>query len=295
MAALDAVVEAAADAAGIALDAAGARAVGGGCINAAWRVPGPDGPVFLKTNRASGREMFDAEAAGLRSLREAQALRVPEVLAAGLAADTAWLMLEWVEPGRADRRTELALGRGLAAQHRVGADAFGWERDNWIGATPQENAPSADWPAFFAIHRLGFQVDLLETAGSAGSLIGPARRLIEQVPALLAGHAPAPALLHGDLWGGNWAADASGAPWLFDPAVYFGDREADLAMTRLFGGFGPDFYAAYEEAWPLPEGDGLRADLYNLYHVLNHVNLFGTGYLAQASRLVERLLAAAGG
>ena len=292
---LDAIVGAAADAAGIALDATGARAVGGGCINVAWRVPGPDGAVFLKANRASDRAMFEAEAAGLRSLREAHALRVPEVLAVGLDAGSAWLLLEWIEPGRADRRTEVALGRGLAAQHRVSADAFGWVRDNWIGATPQENAQGADWPAFFAIHRLGFQVDLLETTGSAGRLIGPARRLIESVPALLAGHAPVPALLHGDLWGGNWAADASGAPWLFDPAVYFGDREADLAMTRLFGGFGPDFYAAYEEAWPLPAGAGLRADLYNLYHVLNHVNLFGAGYLAQAARLIERLLAAGRG
>jgi fructosamine-3-kinase len=273
------------------LEADAAQSVSGGCINAAWRIPSPAGTVFLKTNRADAVDLFEAEADGLEALRAAGGVRVPGVLGVGSAADAAWLLLEWIEPGRPGPATEAALGRGLAVQHRTGGERYGWRRDNWIGATPQENAATADWADFFAVHRLGFQVDLLETAGSAGRLIAPARRLIEGVPALLAGHEARPSLLHGDLWGGNWMTASDGVPVLIDPAVYLGDREADLAMTRLFGGFGADFYAAYETDWPLPDGAGLRRDLYNLYHVLNHVNLFGAGYLGQAERLVRRLLA----
>jgi len=289
------VVAAAARATGIALEPGRARPVGGGCINAAWRLESADGPVFLKTNSARRQDMFEAEADGLAALAQAGGVRAPAVIGTGVAGADAWLMLEWIEPGRATAATEEALGRGLALQHRARGQAFGWHRDNWIGATPQENSATGDWADFFAQHRLVPQLDLLEIGGLAGGLIANGRRLVEAVPELLAGHAPAASLLHGDLWSGNWTTDAAGDPWLYDPAVYYGDREADLAMTRLFGGFGQRFYAAYEDAWPLPTGAGLRADLYNLYHVLNHVNLFGSGYLAQARRLVERLLSEVGG
>jgi protein-ribulosamine 3-kinase len=284
------VVAAASRATGLALDPARVRPVGGGCINAAWRLETGDGPVFLKTNAARRQDMFEAEADGLAALGRADGVRVPRVLGTGVAGADAWLMLEWIEPGRATAATEEALGRGLANQHRAEGQAFGWHRDNWIGATPQENSLTGNWADFFAQHRLVPQLDLIETGGLAGGLIAQGRRLVEGVPALLSGHAPAASLLHGDLWGGNWTTDDAGVPWLFDPAVYHGDREADLAMTRLFGGFGRAFYAAYEDAWPLPPGAGLRADLYNLYHVLNHVNLFGSGYLSQARSLIERLL-----
>lgn len=288
------VLRAAAIETGLELDGADARPVGGGCISAAWELGSEAGPVFLKVNARRDSGMFEAEAAGLALLDSAAGLRVPAVLGVGTAGEDAWLLLEWIEPGRPGRDTEAALGRGLAAQHRMSADRFGWERDNWIGATPQDNAPTAGWPEFFSLNRLGAQLDLLEVSGIGGGLIARGRRLVEGVPALLAGHAPPPALLHGDLWGGNWATDTGGRPFVFDPAVYFGDREADLAMTRLFGGFGPAFYDAYEAAWPLTAGAALRGDLYNLYHVLNHVNLFGAGYLRQADSLIGRLLAELG-
>jgi len=288
------VLRAAAEETGLEFDGAGARPVGGGCISAAWELGSTAGPVFLKTHTGGEGGMFEAEAAGLVLLGAAAGLRVPAALGFGTAGDDAWLLLEWIEPGQPGGDTQAALGRGLAAQHRTTAGRFGWERDNWIGATPQDNTPTANWADFFALNRLGVQLDLMEVSGIGGGLLARGRRLVEGVGALLAGHAPRPALLHGDLWGGNRATDTDGQPFVFDPAVYYGDREADLAMTRLFGGFGPAFYAAYEAAWPLPPGAALRGDLYNLYHVLNHVNLFGAGYLRQADSLVARLLAELG-
>jgi len=288
------VLRAAAAETGLEFDGTGARPVGGGCISAAWELGSSAGPVFLKIHAGGDSGMFEAEAAGLVLLGGATGLRAPGVLGFGTAGDDAWLLLEWIEPGPPRGDTEAALGRGLAAQHRTSAERFGWERDNWIGATPQDNTPTANWADFFALNRLGVQLDLLEVSGIGGGLVARGRRLVEGVPALLSGHAPSPALLHGDLWGGNWATDTDGQPFVFDPAVYFGDREADLAMTRLFGGFGPAFYAAYEAAWPLPEGASQRRHLYNLYHVLNHVNLFGAGYLRQADSMVAGLLAELG-
>ena len=175
-----------------------------------------------------------------------------------------------------------ALGRMLATLHRSHGDEFGWPRDNYIGATPQPNGRSASWRDFWRERRLGPQLALAKRHGYPID--------IGNVGDLLDGHEPAPSLLHGDLWSGNAAFLASGAPALFDPAVYYGDREADLAMTELFGGFPRQFYAAYEAAWPLAPGYERRKHLYNLYHLLNHLNLFGGGYLAQV-RSALRLLA----
>lgn len=267
-----------------------ARPVAGGCINAGWRLETTAGPVFVKTHRAGRRDMLEAEREGLVALAGADGPRVPVPLASGVAGDTAWLAMEWMETGRATAATGRRLGEALARMHGSTADAFGWHRDNTIGSTPQPNPRTGDWPDFFARHRLGHQLALAAGQGANGALAEEGSRLLEGVPALLAGHAPVPSLLHGDLWGGNWAAGADGTPWVFDPAVYHGDREADLAMTRLFGGFGPEFYEAYRAAWPLAPGAGVRADLYNLYHVLNHLNLFGGGYRAQALGLIRRLL-----
>jgi fructosamine-3-kinase len=247
--------------------------------------------VFVKVADRQRLPLLEAEAAGLRELASAAALRVPSVLAAGVAGSQAFLALEWIEFRAATSRTEARLGELLAAQHRVTAPRFGWHRDNTIGATPQSNAWNDDWTRFFAERRLGFQLDLAAQQGHSGRLIERGRRLCEQIDELLRGHRPLPSLLHGDLWGGNWAADESGQPVVFDPAAYFGDREADLAMTRLFGGFGRSFYDAYESAWPLEAGADVRFDLYNIYHVLNHLNLFGGGYRGQAEALIDRLLA----
>jgi fructosamine-3-kinase len=266
-------------------------AVGGGFATCErWECD--SGPVFVKVADRERLRLLEAEAAGLRELSGAAALRVPRVLAVGVAGSQAFLALEWIEFRAATARTEARLGELLARQHRVTAARFGWHRDNTIGATPQPNACSDDWARFFAERRVGFQLDLAAQNGHSGRWIDRGRRLCERLDVLLRGHHPLPSLLHGDLWGGNWAADEAGQPVVFDPAVYFGDREADLAMTRLFGGFGRAFYDAYESAWPLDPGAPLRFDLYNLYHVLNHLNLFGGGYRGQAEVLIERLLAA---
>ena len=269
-------------------------AVGGGSINECVRWPSESGPLFVKLADAGRYEMFAAEAEGLRELERARAARVPRVLGEGTAAGRAFLALEWIEFGRSSPRSEALLGEQLASLHRVKARQFGWHRDNTIGATPQRNDWLAEWPAFYARQRLGFQLDLAQEQGHGGSWLERGRRLCERVGAFFADHHPPPSLLHGDLWGGNWATDASGMPVLYDPAVYFGDREADLAMTTLFGGFGAAFYEAYHAAWPLDAGHAARRDLYNLYHVLNHFNLFGGGYRGQAERMIERLLAEIG-
>jgi len=279
---------------GRALSAQRVVPVAGGCINAAWRLCCEGGDVFLKTNDAGSLSMFEAEAEGLAELERAGGLRVPGVLGVGSSGTAAWLALVYVETGRPDNHTERNLGAGLARQHGQLADQCGWHRDNTIGSTPQLNAPAESWPTFFAERRLGFQLDLARDGGWPRSMIDGGRRLQQVVDAFFGDDLPEPALLHGDLWGGNWATDTKGAPFVFDPAVYYGHREADIAMTRLFGGFGPDFYAAYHERWPQQPGEGVRRELYNLYHVLNHLNLFGAAYQAQAEQMIGRLLAAAG-
>jgi len=237
---------------------------------------------------------LEAEAAGLAELDAAAAIRVPALLGTGTTTSTAWLALRWIDFTTPVGRSEALLGEQLASLHRVGAPRFGWHRDNTIGATPQRNAWGDDWARFFVRQRLALQLDLAETNRAPSRLLERGRQLGEIAGALFSSYRPVPSLLHGDLWGGNWATDVSGEPVVFDPAVYFGDREADIAMTRLFGGFGPAFYAAYQAAWPLDPAAGTRRGFYNLYHVLNHFNLFGGGYGAQAEGIIERLLAELG-
>ena len=205
------------------------------------------------------------------------------------AGRIAYLALEWIEFGGRTAGAERRLGAGLAIQHRCLAERFGWHRHNTIGATPQRNTQSADWIEFYRRERLGFQLDLATGRGLPDDLLTRGRRLLAGLEAFFPGHRPEPSLLHGDLWSGNWGADANGVPHIFDPAAYHGDREADLAMTRLFGGFGSDFYAAYEHEWPLDPGWERRVDLYNLYHLLNHFNLFGAGYLGGVADAMTRL------
>jgi protein-ribulosamine 3-kinase len=238
--------------------------------------------------------MFETEAAGLEELRAAGAVRVPRVLALGEAADRAYLALEWLELGVPATSAAAAFGAQLARQHRHTAPAFGWHRDNTIGSTPQWNAWSDDWMLFFRERRLRYQLELARPGDPGGRLQRRGAELLERMPAFFVHHRPAASLLHGDLWGGNWGVDAEGRPVMFDPAVYYGDREADIAMTRLFGGFGAGFYAAYHREWPLPPEAEIRMTLYNLYHVLNHLNLFGGGYGRQAESMIDSLLAELG-
>lgn len=269
------------------------RELGGGCINRAFVLRDADQAWFVKLNDARRLDLFTAEAVGLEALAAARAIRVPRPLCTGTAQNEAFLVMEYIPFGRAQALSPSDAGHQLAGLHRQTQDGFGWVRDNYIGATPQANDPEPDWARFWRERRLRPQLDLALARGYGGRLQERGQRLLEACPALL-DHAPPPSLLHGDLWGGNLAYDQAGRAVIFDPATYYGDREADLAMTELFGGFGADFYAAYHEAWPLDPGYPVRRELYNLYHILNHLNLFGAGYLGQAQTMIERLLAALG-
>ncbi|UCG97623.1 MAG: fructosamine kinase family protein [Burkholderiales bacterium] len=260
------------------------HAVGGGDIAAAYRVEAGVQRAFLKVG--AGAHPFDAEAAALAEIGATRTLRAPRVLAHGVAADAGFLLLEWIDlAGDGDWA---AAGRQLAALHACVQPAYGWPRDNTIGATPQFNSPGADWAEFYRERRLRPQFALARSRRLL-SLAALEQRACRAADALLAGHAPPPSLLHGDLWRGNLAFDRDGVPVVFDPATYHGDAETDLAMTRLFGGFAERFYRAYDESRAPAAGAARRLPLYQLYHVLNHANLFGGGYVAQAIALIGRL------
>lgn len=262
---------------------------GGSSLNAIASLSLAGRRFFVKTNDAHYAPMLEAEADGLAAIARTKAIRVPAPVAVGVAGGLAYLVLDWIEFRRGGR--DAALGRALAAMHRQAGPRFGWHRDNTIGTTPQANAWSDAWAAFFRDRRLAPQLALAAQRGHVGALQRSGERLLDALPALLGAHAPQPSLVHGDLWSGNAGRLAGGEPVIFDPAVYYGDRETDIAMSELFGGFGADFYAAYDEAWPRADGYGVRRTLYNLYHVLNHLNLFGGGYRAQAQAMIGEMLA----
>ena len=274
--------------AGIDVEDVEPRPVSGGDISAAWRLDGAADSVFLKTGPASSYEMFAAEAEGLTELSQANAVRVPAVIAVGEDRSSAFIALEWLRFESIGKGSERRLGEQLAALHRTTKPRYGWHRDNTIGLTSQINTWSDSWVDFYREHRLGYQLELAASNGFTGALQTEGARLLKRLPVFFEHYTPVASLLHGDLWGGNWAS-CDGQPVIFDPAVYYGDRETDLAMTRLFGGFGKAFYAAYESSWPLQPGHRQRSDLYQLYHVLNHLNLFGSGYLGRALALIDGL------
>lgn len=265
------------------------QSVSGGDISAAWRLPTRGGPVFLKSGSHDAAEMFDAERAALAELDAAGAVRVPRPLALISTAGIAVLALEWLDIRAADGDANRLFGRQLAALHTHTRPSFGWDRDNTIGATPQSNRLCDDWVTFFRRERLEFQLELA-VANGYRELKDEGERIAGRLDILFRDYRPQASLLHGDLWGGNWGV-ADGVPVMFDPALYYGDRETDIAMTRLFGGFSSEFYNAYEAAWPLAPGHEARTDLYQLYHVLNHLNLFGSAYLGRARDLLRSLRA----
>jgi fructosamine-3-kinase len=248
--------------------------VGGGCIHRCYRVP----QGFLKVNDARLADAFAAEADGLAALRAA-GCTAPEPIEHGIDGSDAYLLMQWLD--LRSRGDFAALGRMLARLHKDTGERFGWARDNYIGATPQRNQPTENWQTFWREQRLEPQRELARRNGH--------RIDVGAVCDLLHGHEPQPSLVHGDLWSGNAGFLQDGSPVLFDPAVYYGDREVDLAMTELFGGFPPEFYSAYG---PLPAGYETRKHLYNLYHLLNHLNLFGGGYRAQVDSTLRLLLRA---
>ncbi len=273
----------------------GAAPVAGGCINHGMRVELADGLVFIKHNPDAPAGLFAAEARGLQALRTAaEGLVVPRPLAWAEAGDDgvpAWLAMEWIEPSRRAPDFGERLGRGMAALHRAGReDGWGWMEDNFIGPLPQENGRTETWAELWRTRRLQPQLELARRAGRMPGRAADWERLMDRLPELLApAEADGPSLLHGDLWGGNVLA-AAGGPALIDPAVYRGHREADLAMTELFGGFGADFHAAYAEAWPLQPGYPVRRAVYQLWYLLIHVNLFGGGYGAQTAGVLREAL-----
>ena len=281
----DEIVKQISAATGKAFRLAKASPVGGGCINEAYRLDGEGGPFFAKLNRADKLEMFEAETDGLRDIAATETVRVPHPVCRGISGGQAYLVLEHME--LSSRGSEAELGRRLAKLHAVPQTRFGWRRDNTIGDTPQPNPASDNWVAFLREHRLGFQCRL---AKRNGLRLDGADELLGQLDGFFTEYKPRPSLLHGDLWSGNMAYGPSGEPVVFDPATYCGDREAEFGLAEMFGGFGDDFWSAYEAEWPLDPGYSTRKLLYRLYHTLNHFNIFGGGYGSAAEGIIGRLL-----
>jgi fructosamine-3-kinase len=291
-------------------------AVGGGCIHQAWALDLADGRrLFAKTNRLAALPLLQAEADGLAALAAVGSdLVLPEPIACEALGDRALLLMAWLPlagaasglggPTRHRPDPDQAWGRfgaALADLHQrslASSDGrFGWHQDNFIGSGPQANGWLAGWGQFFAERRLGPQLAL---AAQAGRPLRQGEALLARLPSWLDHHGAEPCLVHGDLWAGNGGllvdgrgVDGSGVDGraaIFDPAVYRGDREVDLAMAQLFGGFPVSFFAGYASRWPLPAGHQHRREIYNLYHLLNHANLFGGGYWRQAQASIDALL-----
>jgi fructosamine-3-kinase len=261
------------------------QAKSGGCINQTTQISDGQRQFFVKTNTASCLDMFVAEAIALQQIYATQTIRVPQPICWGIAGDTAYLVMENLDLGGSQNWE--AMAQNLAAMHRVTSDrGFGWERDNTIGATPQINNWTENWLDFWIEYRLAFQIRLAKRKGWRCNI--PEEKVYKSLSRFFDNYQPQPAMVHGDLWGGN-AAFTDGEPVIFDPALYFGDREVDLAMTELFGGFPSQFYRSYQAAYPLDSGYQQRKTLYNLYHILNHFNLFGGGYGSQANRMIESI------
>lgn len=264
--------------------------VGGGCMANTTKIKTQSGKMFFLKSGLSGN-IFFCEANGLKELSQTNTIRIPEVI----AVDENFLLLEYIERGNLSDNFFEKFGQMYALMHRCQTSIFGFYEDNYIGATPQLNVPSDEesnnWTAFYFNKRLLYQYRLAEQNGYVTSrLKNGFMKLESKISAILSGSEEPPCLLHGDLWSGNYMCDENGNPVLIDPAVYYGHREADLAMTKLFGGFSPAFYRVYLEAYPLPDGWEYRENIYKLYHVMNHLNLFGPGYLSEAEQLLTNCL-----
>ncbi|MBK1988005.1 fructosamine kinase family protein [Sphaerospermopsis aphanizomenoides BCCUSP55] len=262
--------------------------VSGGCINQGYAISNGKSTYFVKLNQASQGEMFAAEMLGLQQMYNTKTIRVPQPLCWGTTGNSSYIVLEWLEMTDGNSNSWQKMGRNLAAMHKtISNQGFGWNMNNTIGSIPQINTWKSDWIEFYTQHRLGYQFQLAKRRGGSFPL---ENKLLTAIPELLADHQVQPSLVHGDLWGGNAGFTIDGEPVIFDPATYFGDREVDIAMTELFGGFPVAFYQGYEEEFPLEHGYEQRKTLYNLYHILNHFNLFGGSYASQANGMIERIL-----
>ncbi|MEM7293056.1 MAG: fructosamine kinase family protein [Pseudomonadota bacterium] len=267
----------------------GHRTIAGGNINQALVIETAQQPLFVKYNRADLLDMFAAEHAALQSIAATQTIRVPTPIAVGSSSKHTFLVLEYLEIGTGAADWS-ALGEQLAALHNLPQPTYGWMRDNTIGSTPQRNEPRENWVDFWRDMRLYPQCEMAAARGAPNAMLKAIREVIMQIDSILGDHQPQPALLHGDLWAGNKGFLNDGTPVLFDPASYCGDRESDVAMSELFGGFDSDFYAAYRNCTPLESGYSARKALYNHYHLLNHFNLFGGAYAAQVEATSAAIL-----
>jgi len=262
----------------------------GGSINAVFMLSDHKAQQYcVKTNQVEKKAMFAAEAAGLHALANSATIKVPKPICYGDDAKQSYIVIEYLSlDGLVN---QVLLGEQLAAMHKVTVERFGWQRDNTIGITHQANAWQKDWLVFWREQRLGYQLKLAANRGYTGELQVLGEKLLLNMSSLFVGRKIVPSMLHGDLWAGNVAGLTDGTPVIFDPAFYYGDRETDLAMTYVFGGFTSDFYAAYQNAYPLDEGFELRKTFYSIYHILNHLNMFGGSYQGQAVDMLRRVIA----
>lgn len=274
-----------------------ARSVGGGCISEAWRVSvhdqsGRARSLFVKSNTTAFLDNFQAERDGLVRLSQPDVIGVPKPIAVGESNERAWLVTEWIEQGTRGRDFFTRFGRDLARLHAATrGQRIGLDRDNYLGSAPQMNSPCDNWVAFFADRRIGFQLRWSIEQNLADSVLrSNCERILETLEQLLSGRADESSLLHGDLWSGNYLCDSLGAPTIIDPAIYYGCREAELGMLQLFGSCPQAFYDSYLDTFPLAGGWQRRVKVYVLYHLLNHLNLFGLGYLDQCRTLTAQIL-----
>ncbi len=259
---------------------------GGGCIHENQVISDGERQFFIKINRESQLDLFITEARGLQALGAVNCIKIPQVIGWGTADGQAYLILEFLT--LTQRGNWSLMGQQLAQLHRQSVgQRFGWERNNYIGATPQKNDWHSNWADFFCDCRLGYQLQLARRRGAS---FPHTEKLLNRVRHILRLTNVEPVLVHGDLWGGNVAFTSAGEPVIFDPAVYYGHREVDVAMSELFGGFSPAFYQGYQSEWALADGYAERKIIYNLYHILNHFNLFGGSYWQQAERMMAEIL-----
>ena len=244
---------------------------------------------FVKVSER--HDCLSAEADGLSALADSESIRVPKPVVNDSHGKLGFLVTEYIN--LRSRNSDFSrLASDLAKLHRTFGDSYGWHRDNYLGSSDQINSFSSDWTEFFRDNRLGYQFNLARESGVSNRLASMQDEVLDRVTIILDAHKVEPSLLHGDLWQGNCGFEEGGVPVIYDPAVYYGDREADIAMTRLFGGFPREFYDNYQREWPLPPGWQLRQTVYNLYHILNHFNLFGGSYLQHAESMCVQLLEA---
>lgn len=267
--------------------------VGGGDINQAFHLSGKSSNqskknYFVKLNQFNRYEMFAAEAEGLSALTKTNTIKVSDVVTLGNHGSHSFLVLEYLQLGRQGAMEDFATA--LAALHATSASSFGFSSNNYIGSTPQVNQWSLDWIEFFAEHRIGYQLQLLSKKGVSSGLLSKGNRLRGEINKFFVDYSPKPALIHGDLWQGNYAFDQNFCPVIYDPACYFADHEVELAMLELFGNPDGQFFESYNKLYPIHSGYLQRKNLYNLYHILNHANLFGGGYASQAEAMIDALL-----